>query len=89
MKKGRRLRETSAKAKPAAFPQPPSAPFIKVFEEDKVGFGEGKDFLQKVPPSPPQSSSYGSIASGTRYTQSPGSLAPKLSQLSTSRSYAS
>lgn len=44
-------------AKAAAFPQPRSAPFMKVFEEEGVGFGEGKGnrggaLLQKVVPSP-------------------------------------
>ena len=32
-------------AKAAAFPQPRPAPFMKVFEEDGVGFGEGKGNL--------------------------------------------
>ena len=32
-------------AKAAAFPQPRSAPFMKVFEEEGVGFGEGKGKL--------------------------------------------
>ena len=48
-----RCRETFNKPRHAASPQPPSAPFTKVFEEEEGRFGGGRgNFLKKVSPPP-------------------------------------